>query len=210
LTESAGKLWTKKSNACPFKQPGKKEELNHRVEKIGNREYEVAVAFLSNPDGSMSIIEIFRDITERERLEEEIIQAEVRIESLRQSERLKTDLLSMVSHELRTPLAVIKGYTATLLRNRNKWSEQKLRDYLIDIDQETNYLNKLVGNLLDMSRIESGAMKLEKDWYPIFEILEWVDGALKTTTKSRKLQLMISSDVVNQLNGTLFKPNTLA
>lgn len=167
---------------------------------IGNRnirgkEYEVATTPLLNPDGSISIMGVYRDITERKKLEEEIIQAKVKIEALGQSERLKTDLLSMVSHDLRTPLAVIKGYTTTLLRHQKKWDEGETRDFLNGINQETDYLAKLVGNLLDMSRLESGAMKLEKDWYQISEVLEWADRALGAVTRGHKVRVLIPSDL---------------
>ena len=161
---------------------------------IREREYEVVAAPLLNPDGTKSIIQVFRDITERKRLEEEIIQAKVRIETLHQSERLKTDLLSMVSHELRTPLSIIKGYITTLL-GQKKWSEEEKRDFLVDIDQETDYLTRLVANLLDMSRLEAGALELEKDWYQISEILEWVDGTLRMSTKYHDLRILIQSDL---------------
>lgn len=162
---------------------------------IGDREYEVATGPLLNPDGSVSVIGVFRDITERKRLEEEIIQAKVKIETLRQSEQLKTDLLSMISHELRTPLAIIKGYTSSFLRSSKEWSVEDERDAFIDIDHETDYLAKLVGNLLDMSRLESGAMKLEKDWYQVSEILEWAEKELGAVTRDHKLRVLMPSDM---------------
>ena len=162
---------------------------------IGDKEYEVATAPLLYPDGSRSIIHVFRDITERKRLEEEIIQAKYKIEALHQSERLKTELLSMVSHELRTPLAVIKGYITTLLRSGKKWGEGEKRDFLTDINQETDYLARLVGNLLDMSRLEAGAMELEKDWYHVSEILEWADRSLGAIIKRHKIKDSIPSDL---------------
>ena len=162
---------------------------------IGDIEYEVVTAPLLNPDGSMSIIHVFRDITERKRLEEEIIQAKFKIEALHQSERLKTELLSMVSHELRTPLAVIKGYITTLLRSGKKWGEGEKRDFLTDINQETDYLARLVGNLLDMSRLEAGAIELAKDWYHVSEILEWANGTLRAIIKRHKIKFLIPSDL---------------
>jgi signal transduction histidine kinase len=162
--------------------------------KILGREYEIATAPLLNPDGTRSIIKVFRDITERKRLEEEIIQAKVRIETLHESERLKTELLSMVSHELRTPLSVIKGNITALL-GQKKWTLAEQRDFLSDINQETDYLARLVANLLDMSRIEAGEMQLDKDWYQISEILEWVDKALKTITRHHKIRISIQKDL---------------
>jgi K+-sensing histidine kinase KdpD len=162
---------------------------------IGNREYEVAIAPLLNPDGSQSFIEVFRDITERKQLEEEIIKARVKIETLHQSEQMKTDLLSMVSHEFRTPLSIIKGYISTLLRISEDWENNQRRDFLMDIDQETDYLTKLVGNLLDMSRLDTGVMMLEKDWYQISEIVEWAEKSLNIVTKDHNLRIQIPSEL---------------
>lgn len=162
--------------------------------QIENREYELVSAPLLNPDGTKSIIKVFRDVTERNRLEEEIIQAKVNIESLHESERLKTELLSMVSHELRTPLSVIKGNITSLLR-RKKWNIQEQRDFLEDINQETDYLTRLVANLLDMSRLEVGGMQLEKDWYHVSEILECADGALRAIIKKHRIRTLIPDDL---------------
>lgn len=175
---------------------GNEENLQKYTEtrKIRDKEYEIATAPLLNPDGTRSVIKVFRDITERKRLEEEIIQAKVRIETLHESERLKTELLSMVSHELRTPLSVIKGNITALL-GRKKWTPAEQRDFLGDINQETDYLTKLVANLLDMSRIETGGMQLAEDWYQVSEILEWVDGALKRVTRQHNLRFSIPDDL---------------
>ena len=65
----------------------------------------------------------------------------------------------------------------------------------MDIDQETDYLTRLVGNLLDMSRLETGAMILEKDWYQISEIVEWAEKSLNMVTKDHKLCIQIPSDL---------------
>jgi signal transduction histidine kinase len=161
---------------------------------LKGKEYEVATAPLLNPDGTRSIIKVFRDITERKRLEEEIIQAKVRIETLHESERLKTELLSMVSHELRTPLSVIKGNITALL-GRKRWSVTEQKDFLSDINQETDYLTRLVTNLLDMSRLEVGGMELEKDWYHVSEIMEWADGALRNVVKRHNIEVSIPDDL---------------
>lgn len=161
---------------------------------IRNTEYEIVTAPLLNPDGTKSVIKVFRDITERKKLEDEIIQAKVRIETLNESERFKTELLSMVSHELRTPLSVIKGNISALL-GRKKWSEVEKTEFLKDINQETDYLTRLVAKLLDMSRLEVGGMQLEKDWYQVSEILEWVDGTLKTIIKRHNIEVSIPDDL---------------
>jgi two-component system sensor histidine kinase KdpD len=90
---------------------------------------------------------------ERARLAEEASQAL----ALAESERVKAALLSSVSHDLRTPLAVIKGAMTDLLDDSVDWDLATRRDLLTAVDEETDRLNRLVGNLLEMSRIEAGA-----------------------------------------------------
>jgi len=90
---------------------------------------------------------------ERARLAEEASQAR----AMAESERVKAALLSSVSHDLRTPLAVIKGAMTDLLDDSVDWDLATRRDLLTAVDEETDRLNRLVGNLLEMSRIEAGA-----------------------------------------------------
>lgn len=73
---------------------------------------------------------------------------------------LKTALLTAVSHDLRTPLASIKASVSSLQQDDVAWSDADRRDLLATIDEETDRLNGLVGNLLDMSRITTGALRL--------------------------------------------------
>ena len=74
----------------------------------------------------------------------------------------KSQLLSTVSHELRTPLASIKGFATTLLRQDVKWDETTQRDFLKIIEEEADRLTEIIDNLLDMSQIEAGALRIEK------------------------------------------------
>jgi len=162
---------------------------------IGEREYEVTAGPLLYPDGNEAIIEVMRDITDTRSMMNEIVQSRARIEALRHSESLKTDLLSMVSHELRTPLAAIKGCATTLLEHRRKWTHEKRESFLWDINKKTDQLTHLVSNLMDMSVLQAGMLKLQKDSYELAEILEWVDGTLASLAKHRRLQTRIASDL---------------
>lgn len=179
---------------CPMQRylQGDKEEYHHSS-LIGDKQYDVIAAPLLNPDGSLSLIEVLRDITENERMGQEIIEAKAKIEALYHSERLKTELLSMVSHELRTPLTAIKGFATTLLRPHIRWSNEQRRDFLKNIDQETDRLTHLISNLLDMSRLEAGALNLDKCSYQVSEILESVGSTVDAMTKHHKLQVEISA-----------------
>jgi two-component system sensor histidine kinase KdpD len=73
---------------------------------------------------------------------------------------LKTTLLAAVSHDLRTPLASIKASVTSLQQDDVEWSDADRREFLATIDEEADRLNGLVGNLLDMSRIATGAVQL--------------------------------------------------
>jgi two-component system sensor histidine kinase KdpD len=102
-------------------------------------------------------------VLERARLVEEASQARAQAEA----ERIKAALLSSVSHDLRTPLAVIKGAVTNLLDDTVAWDASAQRELLRAVNDETDRLNRLVGNLLDMSRIESGALQPTRSWQDI-------------------------------------------
>ena len=78
----------------------------------------------------------------------------------RELDRMKTSLVSTVSHELRTPLAAIKGYASTLLAEDVEWDRASQHEFLTIISDESDRLTNLVNNLLDLSRIEAGSLKL--------------------------------------------------
>jgi two-component system, OmpR family, sensor histidine kinase KdpD len=73
---------------------------------------------------------------------------------------LRAALLSAVSHDLRTPLSAVKASVTSLLQEDVEWTEAERHEFLHTIDEETDRLNALVGNLLDMSRIQSGTLEL--------------------------------------------------
>jgi signal transduction histidine kinase len=181
---------------CPMQHYliGNRQTSEHSSH-IGDRQYDIVAAPLVNPDGSLSTIEVLRDVTEKKRMEDEIIQSKAKIESLRHSEQFKTELLSMVSHELRTPLTVIKGFATTLLRPNIRWNEKEQRDFLQNIDQETDRLTHLISNLLDMSRLEAGTLSLEKDSYQVSEIVASVRNRLDAITQHHKLRVEIPAGV---------------
>jgi len=104
---------------------------------------------------------------ERARLAEEAHAAQVRIET----EKLHSSLLSSVSHDLRTPLAAITGASSSLLETGDRLDTETRRDLLETIGDEANRLNRLVHDLLDMSRLEAGAVKARMEWHPLEEIL---------------------------------------
>ncbi|HZD00605.1 MAG TPA: ATP-binding protein [Actinomycetes bacterium] len=85
-------------------------------------------------------------------------QDRARARVLEETDRLRTALLNAVSHDLRTPLASIKASASSLLDHDITWSQEQTHEFLETIDHETDRLTRLVHNLLDMSRIEAGAL----------------------------------------------------
>lgn len=86
-------------------------------------------------------------------------------------DRMKSLLISTVSHELRTPLASIKGYASTLLADDVEWDAAEQREFLGIISREADRLNRLVNDLLDMSRLEAGRLQLAPVPCELFEIV---------------------------------------
>ena len=104
---------------------------------------------------------------ERGLLAERHEQARVEI----QSERLRTALLSSLSHDLRTPLGSIEGAASSLLQQPGVLSSESRREMAETILEESRRLNRLVANLLDMVRVETGALAVRKEWQPLEEAL---------------------------------------
>src|SRR5262249_37013634 len=104
---------------------------------------------------------------ERANLANEAQDAQVRIET----ERLRNSLLSSVSHDLRTPLATITGAISTILDGGTRLDSQTRHELLESVREEAERLNRLVQNLLEMTRLESGALQLRKEWHPLEEVI---------------------------------------
>jgi two-component system sensor histidine kinase KdpD len=104
----------------------------------------------------------------------QLASAAERARVLEETDQFKSALLSSVSHDLRTPLAGIKAAATVLLNEELHMDGEARRDMLITINEEADRLNRLVGDLLDMSRIEGGALRLRPDWCDLDELIRGV------------------------------------
>jgi two-component system sensor histidine kinase KdpD len=104
---------------------------------------------------------------ERERL----AHADVEAEALRHSDALKTALLRAVSHELRTPLTAIKAAVGALRGDQVQLGEEAVRELLEDVSIETDRLDRLVSDLLDVSRLQAGSASTALDWCEVDDLL---------------------------------------
>ena len=123
-----------------------------------------------------------------------------------QEERLRNSLLSSISHDLRTPLAVIGGSASSLLQGETQLPTGVQRDIVDTINDEAQRMTRVVNNILDMTRLESGPVQLDLQWYPLEEILGAVLGRLKDQLGQRPVSIDIPRDLpMLRVDGVLFE-----
>jgi two-component system, OmpR family, sensor histidine kinase KdpD len=142
-----------------------------------------------------NLLEVFANQTavaiERTLSQRNAEESRVRMET----EQMRSSLLSAISHDLRTPLASITGAASSL---RAQWVKlpEEVRDELLEsISDEAERLGRLVGNLLDMTRFESGAVVLRRDYYPVEEIVGAALQRLERQLEGRAVMTRIPSEL---------------
>jgi two-component system sensor histidine kinase KdpD len=122
---------------------------------------------------------------ERARLAEERAEARLRADH----EQLRSTLLSSVSHDLRTPLGAITGAATTLLDPGPQADPGDQRMLLLTIHQESCRLERLVNNLLELTKLESGHVQVKKEWVPMEEVVGSAVGRMEEQLGDRPLTL---------------------
>jgi two-component system sensor histidine kinase KdpD len=125
-------------------------------------------------------------------------------QALSESDQLKTALLASVTHDLRTPLAVIKGATSTLLADDVAWDVATQHTLTRSIDVQVDHLNRVIGNLLDMSRVEAGTLSSERDWHDLAEVIGITLQRLNPRLDERQVTIDVAPDLpLVAINATL-------
>jgi two-component system, OmpR family, sensor histidine kinase KdpD len=128
---------------------------------------------------------------ERDRLQRDATTAEIS----RRSDALKSALLDSVSHDLRTPLASIRAAAGTLMDPEVEWPPDQRREIAASIDLEAEWLNRLVTNLLDMSRVEAGELRPS---LAVFSLADLVGEAVRRSASSladRAVDVSVATDL---------------
>jgi two-component system sensor histidine kinase KdpD len=113
----------------------------------------------------------------------------------RESEKLQSALLSSLSHDLRTPLASITGAVTSLRELGDKMDQTTRADLLASIEEEADRLNRFVANLFDMTRIESGALKVKREAITIPEVVERALSRAERVYPDFRVDLSFSTDL---------------
>jgi two-component system sensor histidine kinase KdpD len=197
LYDASGRLVERATSGTPPAEPARRVDSFLR---IGPRVLGVLRVTQPSLDGQFTAAEQERLDTiasqvvlvlERTRLVEEASQAR----ALAESERVKSMLLSSVSHDLRTPLAVIKGSVTNLLDESVRWEPAARLDLLKAVDEEADHLNRLVGNLLEMTRIEAGALHPTRSWQDVGELITTVVERMRSQLGGRTITVELPPDL---------------
>jgi two-component system sensor histidine kinase KdpD len=167
----------------------------------GARETFGVMAVLPDADGHIfateqqNLLDVFANQTavaiERTLSQRTAEESRVRMET----EQMRSSLLSAVSHDLRTPLASITGAASTLRAQGEKLPASVREELLESISDEAERLSRLVGNLLDMTRFESGAVELRRDFYPLEEIVGAALQRLERQLEGREVRAVVPGDL---------------
>lgn len=132
-----------------------------------------------------------------------------------QQERERAELISIMAHDLRSPLASIKGFTATLLRAWDRFSDEQKKQMLETVDADADRMTRLIGDLLDVSRIEAGRIELRTQVVDIGAVArKAVEGRRAADTEGRELVIEVGTglpetwadpDKVAQIVGNLLE-----
>ncbi len=123
-----------------------------------------------------------------------------------QAEQLRNALLSSVSHDLRTPLAAITGASSSLLDAGTEQDESVRRALLQTLLEESSRMSRLIDNLLDMTRLESGTVVLNRQWHVLEEIVGSALARMRREIECHSVRVVIPADFpLVRLDGVLFE-----
>lgn len=168
----------------------------------GWRWFHAAGRLSRREDGSpVTFVGLFVDIDDEKRMEEQLKEQKKDLQdalaAAQHANRAKTTFLNNMSHDIRTPMNAIIGFTSLAAAHID--NKEKVQDYLAKILTSSNHLLSLINDVLDMSRIESGKMKIEEKENSLPEIMHELKTIVQADVASKQLDFYIDTvDVVNE------------
>ncbi|MET0786985.1 MAG: ATP-binding protein [Paenisporosarcina sp.] len=156
------------------------EEINEELEMQGNY-YAISISPLYSGDAIRGAVAVLRDMTEQHRLD-----------------KLRSDFIANVSHELRTPIAMLQGYSEAIVDDLVS-SEEEQREIMKIIYEESQRMGRLVTDLLDLARMESGRMRLYKENVAVKSVIKRITQKFAQTAKESNIHLTFESTLSDEL-----------
>ncbi|MFW6211051.1 MAG: PAS domain-containing sensor histidine kinase, partial [bacterium] len=141
--------------------------------------------------GETAVLSAARDFTERKKAREEL---EKSYEKLKELDDLKTSFTQMITHELRTPITSIKGYVSFILGGASGGINEKTREFLEIVKNNSERLLRLINDLLDAAKIESGAFMLEKETMSVEKVIDDVIKTLEGAARGKNIKFIKTGD----------------
>ena len=160
----------------------------------------------AEPDEATTrLLQVAADLIAQSLAHERLIDERRRAEIARQSDELKTALLESVSHDLRTPLATIRALAGTLIDPEVAVTAVESRETATAIDAEAARLNRLVGNLLDLSRIEGGALRVADEAIDLEDAVMRLVAPFDGTPSTRNVEVDVPAETVVRADPVLLE-----
>jgi len=156
-------------------------EINEELEMEGSY-YAISITPLYSGDSIRGAVAVLRDMTEQHRLD-----------------KLRSDFIANVSHELRTPIAMLQGYSEAIVDDMVS-SEEERKEMTKIIYEESQRMGRLVTDLLDLARMESGRMRLYKENVPIHTVIKRITQKFTQAAKESGVILRYESSVSENLD----------
>ncbi len=165
------------------------ERIEERLDRGVTEYYEWQINRIALPEGRYGVVCYFRDIAQRVAMEKNIKQQAAQ---LADESRRKDEFLAMLSHELRNPLAPIRS-AVYLLRMQERGSENQIQQQAREIiERQVGNLTKLVSDLLEVSRVVSGRVRLDRQTVDLNQIVRHATETVMSLIEQRKHELVLN------------------
>jgi len=185
-----------------FAAPGMSRSMGPGLDLFARRKdgskfpVEISLSTVKTEDG-VAITSVIRDVTERKQAEQRVRtlqegymnELEMRQKEAERLNQLKSDFIASVSHELRTPLHTIIGFAELLAEDAQGPLNEKQKKFLRHIHADSEHLLGLINDVLDLSRIEAGALNLHSESVPLQAIVSQTMSAIRPYADSRAVSL---------------------
>ena len=160
---------------------------------------EISLSPVHSEDG-MRVTAVIRDITDRKQAEDKLRalreeytrELELRNEEIEQANRLKSEFLANMSHELRTPLHTVIGFSELLIEEVKGPLNEDQKRFLNHIRKDANHLLALINEVLDLSKIEAGHVKLSRESLDLAAVVEDALSSIRTACAEKSIALTTS------------------